>query len=174
MERTAPTIEEDRQPTTGMKDLRGNTSLWYKIHVFVYDLRNYEEMDISKTRLDQIIDSSYIGPPYFTTTEVSQLKSTIISIKETQTLEQYIEKQLNARLERRKKKRVESGDFRVCAAHDLGLIFEKAFDIKHKELAKDGEFLTILKRSGLELQDGDRWQGVPKKTFQKNIKKKKR
>ncbi len=34
----------------------------------------------------------------------------------------------------RMKKRVESGDFRVCAAHDLEPIFEKAFGIKPKEL----------------------------------------
>lgn len=83
------------------------------------------------------------------------------------TLEHLIQQTLNAKLEKRIKKRVESQDFRVCAAHDLGPIFEKAFDIKPKTLSKDKKFLAVLKRSGLNLKEDDSWKGVPPKSFQK-------
>jgi hypothetical protein len=63
------------------------------------------------------------------------------------------------------KKRVESADYWVCAAHDLAPIFEKAFDIKPKELAKNKEFLDRMEKSGLKFGGGDNWKGLPKKAF---------
>jgi hypothetical protein len=87
------------------------------------------------------------------------------------TLENIIKETLNERLEKRIKKRVESRDFRVCAAHDLAPIFEKVFDIKPKVLSKNEEFLAILRRSGLNLKDGDNWKGLPTKSFQKKNKR---
>lgn len=170
---------EMEQPTPRSPDqvchltgLQNNPSLWYKIHVFIYDLRNFREIPDSQKRLDRITDASYIGTPYFTTTEVSQLKSTIIDPKSQQTLEQLIEETLNERLERRMKKRVESGDYRVCAAHDLAPIFEKAFDIKPKDLARNVEFLAVMEKSGLKLNDDDEWKGSSKKSSPKKNKKK--
>lgn len=97
------------------------------------------------------------------------LKSTVADGKKT--LETVIEEELNERLERRIKKRVERGDFRVCAAHDLAPIFENAFDIKPKDLAKNKEFPAVLDRYGLKLKD-DKWNGLPKKSFQPKNKKK--
>lgn len=44
-----------------------------------------------------------------------------------------MEEILNERLNRRMKKRVESGDHRVCAAHDIAPILEKALGIKPKD-----------------------------------------
>jgi len=70
------------------------------------------------------------------------------------------------------KKRVESNDYRVCAAHDLAPIFEKALDINPKELARNKEFLALMEKSGLELGDGEEWKGLPKKTFEKKKGKK--
>ncbi|RDL32545.1 Uncharacterized protein BP5553_09001 [Venustampulla echinocandica] len=148
-------------PLTTIQDLKNQPCLWYKVHVFVYDLRNFREIPDAQARLDRIMDASYIDLPYFTPDEVHLLKSSIV--EGDKTLEGIIEETLNERLERRIKKRVESGDFRVCAAHDLAPIFEKVFDIKSKDLAKNEEFLTILGRSGLDLKDGDGWKGLPKK-----------
>lgn len=51
-----------------------------------------------------------------------------------------IEEILSERVEGRIKKREESGEFRVCAAHDLAPILEKALGIDPKALAKDREF----------------------------------
>lgn len=41
-------------------------------------------------------------------------------------------------LTRRENKRVQTGDFRVCAAHDLAPILGKALEIDVKRLAKMG------------------------------------
>lgn len=71
-----------------------------------------------------------------------------------------IEETLNERLERRIKKREESGDFRVCAAHDLAPILEKALGIGVKDLQRDNEFLGLLDRCGLDLEDGEVWRGM--------------
>lgn len=105
----------------------------------------------------------------FKTSEVEALKATIVDGQKT--LEAVIEETLNERLERRLKKRVESGDYRVCAAHDLAPIFEKAFGIRPKELAKNQEFLSLLDRSGLDLKEGESWDGLHKKSFQKRKKR---
>ena len=118
------------------------------------------------------MDASYIGPPYFTPSEVLLLKSTIINNNNNKkTLANLIEETLNERLERRMKKRIESGDYRVCTAHGLAPIFEKVFDIKLKELAKDENFLGVMERSGLVLKEGEEWKGISRKSFQKKNKK---
>ena len=155
-----------------VKDVQSDNALWYKLHVFVYDLRNFREISESRTRLDSIVDASYIGEPYFTSLEASKLKNTVVDVDEGKPLQTLIEETLFERLDRRAKKRVESNDYRVCAAHDLAPILEKAFDINPKELAKSREFLDLLGRSGLELKSGDRWEGLPKKPFHPKNKKK--
>jgi hypothetical protein len=89
-------------------DLQTNRTLWYKVHVFVYDLRNFREIPTSQERLDRIVDASYIGTPYFTDDEAQLLKATIV--QDDKNLEQVIEETLKERLEKRIKKRVESGE----------------------------------------------------------------
>jgi hypothetical protein len=148
---TAPTIQ----------DLRNTHSLWYRIHVFVYDLRNFRERADCQSRLDSIVDASYLGTPYFKQEEVDLLKAT--KVNGEMTLEAVIRNTLDERLERRIKTRVESGDYRVCAAHDLAPIFETAFNIKPKDLAKDDAFLSLLENSGLKLKNGENWVGLPKR-----------
>ena len=158
-------IEAQSTTTTAFttKDLQKNRSLWYKIHVFIYDLRNFREIPTAQARLDRVVDASYIGMPYFTSDEVAILKNTVV--EGDRPLEVVIKETLSGRLERRIKKRVGSGDYRVCAAHDLAPIFEKAFDINIKDSATNREFLVILDRSGLKLKDNDKWTGLGKKSF---------
>jgi hypothetical protein len=72
------------------------------------------------------------------------------------------------------KKRVESGDYRVCTAYDLAPIFETAFDIKPKDLAKDDAFLSLLENSGLKLKNGENWLGLSKRPNIKQRQKKKK
>jgi hypothetical protein len=158
--------------STSIQDLKAQPSLWYKIHVFVYDLRNFQSNSKSQARLDTIQEASYIGMPYFDSTEAQQLKACVVDATDNRTLETVIEDTLKERLERRMKKRIESGDFRVCAAHDLAPILEKAFDIRAKDLQTDTEFLTILDRSQLKLKDTDNWKGLQKKSFQPKNKRK--
>ncbi|KAF1955140.1 hypothetical protein CC80DRAFT_549848 [Byssothecium circinans] len=43
--------------------------LWYKLHVFMYDLRNFRSSDEARARLDCIADEHYLGQPYFTREE---------------------------------------------------------------------------------------------------------
>ncbi|CZT51672.1 uncharacterized protein RSE6_12850 [Rhynchosporium secalis] len=191
-----PTMER-LSLSTSVEDLRKNQDLWYKLHVFLYDLRNLREIKESHDRLDKIADASYIGLPYFSAHEAQTLKSTLITppkpknyagkkataeksaiqkvlvegveedVGDGKTLEMLIEEELNERLERRLNKRQASGDFRVCAAHDLAPILEKAFDIDPKQLSKEKTFLNLMARSRLKLKEGDEWKGLPKKSFGK-------
>ncbi|KAK2764279.1 hypothetical protein FQN54_008971 [Arachnomyces sp. PD_36] len=153
-----------------LQDLQQSPALWYKVHVFVYDLRHFREKFASEARLEKVIDPLYIGPPYFKEDEVETLKNVMVQGK---TLVQLIENTLSERLNRRDKKRVSSGDFRVCAAHDLAPILEKALGIDPKKLAKDCVFVRILEERGLRLGDGE-WSGLPKKSFNPADKKGKR
>ena len=143
-----------------VQDLKHCPSLWYKIHVFVYDLRHFKELVDSQARLESIVDASFIGTPYFQSDEIEYLKSTTVDGKP---LRQIIQEVLDERLERRMKKRVESGDYRVCAAHDLAPIFEKAFGIKSKELAAHSQFQELLTAYGLGLPNDEEFDGLVKK-----------
>lgn len=157
-----------------IEDLKSQPSLWYKIHVLVYDLRNFQENPKAQARLDTVQDILYIGMPYFDPIEAQQLKTCIVDATNNITFETLIKDTLRERLERRAKKRADSEDYRVCAAHDLAPIFEKAFNIKPKDLQTNTEFLTILDRSQLILKDSDNWKVLPKKSFQPKNKHKKR
>lgn len=142
-------------------NLHSNGLLWYKIHIFIYDLRHFQE-HASQTRLDNVVDSSYLCLPYFTPAEVDQLKATIV--QNTKSLENLIQETLDERLQRRIKKRVESGDFRVCAAHDLAPVFEKAFNIKPKDLERDRELQGLIEEFGLGINETQlkAWSGLTK------------
>lgn len=52
-------------PPTTNRDLKTQTCLWYKIRVFVYDLRNFRENLEAQARLNTVVDPSYIGLPDF-------------------------------------------------------------------------------------------------------------
>jgi len=54
----------------------------------------------------------------------------------------------------------ETSDYRVCAAHDLAPLFEKAFDVKAADLAKNKAFLRCLDKGGLESKEGAKWKGL--------------
>ncbi|KAH7383571.1 hypothetical protein BKA64DRAFT_760358 [Cadophora sp. MPI-SDFR-AT-0126] len=187
---SSPTMEAPSIQSPTVSDLRNNTPLWYKLHVLIYDLHNFRTAPHSQARLDSITSTSYVGPPYFTAAEAQMIKSTRIdtspavhpgvkkakspsqSQSESQAqseqqnmkrLEVVIEETLNERLERRLKKREESGDFRVCAAHDLAPILEKALGVSARDLQRDEEFLGLVERCELELGDGEVWRGVLKR-----------
>jgi hypothetical protein len=178
---------EDHKNERKIADLKSTPTLWYKIHVLMYDLRNFEAILASRKRLESVLDSSYIGLPYFTEVESKILKGTLIdnstpheskrrvdnrnAADNHMTLECLIETTLNERLERRIKKRIESGDYRVCAAHDLAPIFEKAFNVKPKELASDQQFLNMMERSGLKVSEGEKWDGLTRKSCHQKHKK---
>jgi hypothetical protein len=80
-------------------------------------------------------------------------------------LAEVIEDTLKERLERRMKKRVSSKDFRVCAAHDIAPILEKALGVKEKDLMRDKEFIRLVEKWGLDLREAVGWKGIQKKNF---------
>ncbi|MCJ1238079.1 hypothetical protein MMC14_006068 [Varicellaria rhodocarpa] len=73
-----PPLETRSVTTVTVSDLQKNTPLWYKLHVFIYDLRNYREIPEAQARLDSIVDASYMGLPYFEVDEVDVLKGIIV------------------------------------------------------------------------------------------------
>ena len=154
-------------------ELKTDSNVWYKIHVLLYDLRHFEESAASNSRLETVIDPSYIGEPYFNSDEAGKIKGA--RLNGDKTLSVLIEETLNERLERRMKKRVESGDYRVCAAHDVAPILEKALGIKPKDLERDQVFLDTMATNGLHLKLGEQWVGIGKqqKTFHDKSGKKK-
>lgn len=129
-------------------------ALWYRLHVFVYDLRNFNSGATARGRLDTATDPVYLGKPYFSEEEVWLLRSTEVGPNE-ETLDQRVENTLEERLNRRMKRRVQSGDFRVCAAHDLAPMFEKVFHVNPKKLAKDVKFMSLMTANGLTFRDDE-------------------
>lgn len=130
-------------------------NLWYRLHALIFDLRHFRDKEGSVARLSTVIDSLYIGAPYFTASEADLIKSTIT---DGTPLSSIIENTMQEKLKRRK--RTEAQDFRPCAAHDLAPLLERAFDIKHKRLDKSKHFQDLLRTSGLELKENQKFKGV--------------
>jgi hypothetical protein len=130
-------------------------NLWYRLHALVFDLRHFRDRDESVARLNTVVDPMYIGAPYFSVEEAEIIKSTDV---DGTPLAEVIERTMKEKLKR--KKRTEAKDFRPCAAHDLAPLLERAFDIKHKKLDKSKHFNELLKNSGLELKDNQKFKGV--------------
>jgi hypothetical protein len=143
-------------------------TLWYRLHVLLYDLQHFNQRPDSRERLETVTDLSYIGSPYFNDDETTAIKNTVVH---GQTLAQIIEQELQTRLERRNKKRVDSGDFRVCAAHDLAPILATTLGTNLKQLDKDKRFLLLTNSRGLDIGD-DKWEGLAAKSFAPKNKKK--
>lgn len=156
-----------------LAELKMDRNIWYKIHVLLYDLRHFEQSNVSQCRLETVIDPSYLGEPYFNPDEAEKIKGA--RLDGDKTLLALIEEILDERLNRRMKKRVESGDYRVCAAHDVAPILEKALGIKPKDLERNHAFLDTMPANGLHLKHGEPWTGLGKqqKTFHNKAGKKK-
>jgi hypothetical protein len=153
-------------------DLQNNITfptLWYRLHVLLYDLQHFNQRPDSRERLETVTDLSYIWSPYFNNDETTTIKNTLVHGKTTA---QIIEQELQERLERRNKKRVDSGDFRVCAAHDLAPILAAALGTNLKQLDKDNRFLLLVNSRGLDLGD-EKWEGVVAKSFAPKNRRKK-
>lgn len=72
------TMESLRTHSPTVADLRNDDKLWYRLDVLIYDLHNFREISKSQEHLDSIIDASYIGLPYFTSSEAQMIKSTVV------------------------------------------------------------------------------------------------
>ncbi|KAI3002248.1 hypothetical protein CBS147346_6082 [Aspergillus niger] len=152
-------------PLVTLPDLKGSAvspTLWYRIHVLIFDLKDFGNTS-SKKRLDKVTDPSYIGEPYFTIEEAEKIKQTIIDAN-GKTFSETLVEGLNERLKRRNKKRVQSDDFRVCAAHDLAPLMASALGIDLKQMEKDNDFARMVELKGLNLR-GEIWSGLKKKSF---------
>ena len=77
----------------------------------------------------------------------------------------FIVEKLKERLDRRMKKRRQSGDFRVCAAHDVSPILEKVLGIKERDLMKDEKLLELIEKYGPDVKEGIEQNGLVKKRF---------
>ena len=137
-------------------------TIWYRLHVLLFDLQNFNHRQDSRERLDAIIDPSYIGAPYFTIEEADQIKQ--MTVTEKATFEQNISEKLDERLSRRMQKRVSSGDYRVCAAHDLVPIIADMLRVDIKQMERDKQFMHLVETKGLDLE-GEQWDGLAKKSF---------
>lgn len=158
----------------GIAALQSNKSLWYKIHVLLYDLCNIATDRAAESRTLATTDELYISAPYFTPEEATLVKTTrilppslseipefgtldyekpaleepltVVSKPSTQpiTIEEAIKDCLRNFFEKRRA----SGDARPCGPHDLGPLYCAVFAIAKTEL-KDEKFLGRLRRSGL-------------------------
>ncbi|KAF2689018.1 hypothetical protein K458DRAFT_261900, partial [Lentithecium fluviatile CBS 122367] len=130
--------------TPTIDDLRRDNILWYKLHVFMYDLRHFRSNNACGSRLDAVVSEKYIGAPYFSVVESAKVLNTIINSATMEKLKDAIDKYFGERLAARLKGRMEeTGDYRVCAAHDLAPIFEQAFRVNGRDLGMNKEFFEI-------------------------------
>jgi hypothetical protein len=95
----APANEGVTMPKTA-EDIRKNELLWYKLHVFMYDLRHFRSNEASRTRLDTVISLDYIGQPYFSDEEAQMLRDTTVEGGSTlqENLDAFFKIELAARL----------------------------------------------------------------------------
>ncbi|KAJ4299830.1 hypothetical protein N0V90_005076 [Kalmusia sp. IMI 367209] len=148
-----------------MDNLRSDNVLWYKLHVFMYDLRNFGDKDDSRARLECVVASNYIGEPYFNDHESQMLLSTIIDPITGETLgkavDDFFKTEVPQRIEDEMKKK---NDYRVCASHDIAPIFERAFGVKPTDLSKNKAFTKLVGKGGLEALDkGGVWNGLKRR-----------
>ncbi|KAF4234671.1 hypothetical protein CNMCM8980_008599 [Aspergillus fumigatiaffinis] len=165
---TTPMKTENTLSITSLRNSDVSPTLWYRLHVLLYDLQHFNQRPDSRERLETVTDLSYIGSPYFNDDETTAIKNTVVHGK---SLAQIIDQELQARLERRNKKRVDSGDFRVCAAHDLAPILATTLGTNLKRLDKDKRFLLLINSRGLDIGD-DKWEGLAAKSFAPKNKRK--
>lgn len=68
-----------------VSDIPKPSELWFKIHVFIYDLEEFKTNADSRDCINNALatDSSYISEPYFTQEECEMLKNLIIDGKKT-------------------------------------------------------------------------------------------
>jgi hypothetical protein len=139
--------------THTIADLRSNNALWYKLHDFIYDLRNLSSNDASRDRIDTIVASNYIGMPYFTEHESEILLNTTTNPLTGETLRAAVDSFLSQVVAQRLQNdgvMSKKNDYRVCTNHDIAPIFEQAFGVRAKELGKDEKFVKMLRKKGLE------------------------
>lgn len=174
MASSTPTTPADSIDQISLHDLHDTTILptvWYRLHVLLFDLQNFSRREDSRARLDTVVDPSYIGAPYFTDEEATKIKQ--MAVTENKTFEQTISEKLDERLNRRMQKRASSGDYRVCAAHDLVPIIADTLRVDMKQMDRDKRFLHLLETKGLDLE-GEQWDGLMKMSFAPGKSKKKK
>lgn len=154
-------------PPATVSALRAVPSVWYKIQVLVYDLRNLSKNRESENRLLGATEELYLGSPYLTAEETALVKAAIVDtsnnlspeqrldmqddddvelppIETPQTVEQAIQRRLANFFEKRKA----SGDARPCGPHDVAPVYQSVFGMPKQEL-EDPRFINRLQRSGL-------------------------
>lgn len=173
MASSTSTTPADSFDPVSLHDLLSTISptIWYRLHVLLFDLQNFNHRQDSRERLDTVIDPSYIGAPYFTIEETTRIKQ--MTVTEKTTFEQTISEKLDERLSRRLQKRASSGDYRVCAAHDLVPIIADTLRVDLKQMERDKRFMHLVETKGLDLE-GEQWDGLVKKSFALGKSKKKR
>ncbi|KAL2014505.1 hypothetical protein VTN00DRAFT_2030 [Thermoascus crustaceus] len=73
------------EKTVSISDLQGSSispTLWYRILVFVFDLRHFRHRIDSETRLGHTVDPTYIGRPYFSKEEAEALRNTSVDMEQ--------------------------------------------------------------------------------------------
>ena len=148
----------DRPALASIRDLEAKPSLWYRLHVFLYDLRHYQSNESSKERLEILCDAIFIGDPYFNDEEARLLKS--FPVTQEKDLQTVMSEHISDKLNRREKKRIQTNDHRICAAHDLAPLLEKIFDIRPKDLQKSKSFRKQLQRNGLDFAKDEKFVGL--------------
>ena len=142
--------------TVTLSDLRGNSDLWYRIHVLLHDLKNVKDSP-SEKRLSTTMNELYISEPYFRDFEATKIRTALISDFDepgfldgisTDVQEITVERALHYKLANFLDKRKASGDARPCGPHDMVPIYSSIFGITKEDLG-DERFLGRLRRSGL-------------------------
>ncbi|KAF1996444.1 hypothetical protein P154DRAFT_443362, partial [Amniculicola lignicola CBS 123094] len=164
----SPNSQAQSSPPT-VADLRENKSLWYKLHVYIYELQHSRSNENSRGRLELLIDPLYLGEPCFSDAEreinpLPSQRSLGLTNERPRTLRSILD-YFSSRLEKRVEGRVkETKDWRVCAAHDLAPAFEEILGVKAKDRKINKEFTSLVKRKRLKaMEEGEAWKGAWRK-----------
>ncbi|KAF2639707.1 hypothetical protein P280DRAFT_402432, partial [Massarina eburnea CBS 473.64] len=139
--------------------------IWYKLHVFMYDLRSFGDNEESRARLERVVASNCINKPYFNNREAEILLNTITTPGTGETLYNAVDdcfvKEIPQRGQNGIKKK---NDYRVCASHGIAPIFEREFGVKPTDLSKNKALPKLVGKGGLEALDkGSVWKDVKRR-----------
>lgn len=70
-------------------------------------------------------------------------------------------------------KRVETGDFRICTAHDLAPVLAELLGVDMEMIEKDKGFLNLVRNKWIYI-GGGQWEGLMKSFASKGKKNKKK
>ncbi|KAI9758609.1 MAG: exo-1,3-beta-glucanase [Chaenotheca gracillima] len=140
--------------TVKIQDLHDDVNLWWKIHVMIFDMRNYQTNIRSSVRLENVLGVPENSNAYFNAGERQTIMSAIVY--GTTTFGAFLRQTLDERQSRNMRSGIDGDNPHLCVERDISPIWEKAFGVDPEAMARDKAFIRLIRSCGLN--GGSRWR----------------